>query len=316
MGTGSRPPVHAGHLGEVLSALQSLTTPMHYEGNIIRPPSEAHSIILQVTVGCSHNRCTFCGTYRDVRFRLKEEDPIAADLEFAATHCHRQKRVFLADGDVLVLPQRRLVALFSRVRGKLPWVNRISLYANAKSIRHKSPTELRELKQLGLDRVYLGLESGHDLTLAAIRKGADAGELIAAGRKVREAGLFLSVTVLLGIAGISASGAHAQATGRVLTAIAPSQIGVLTLMLLPNTDLYLQERAGVFKMPSSHMLLEELKIMVQHIELDRVQFQANHASNYLSIDSRLARDKEEILSRIEQALQGRIHLKEESLRAL
>jgi radical SAM superfamily enzyme YgiQ (UPF0313 family) len=289
---------------------------MHYEGNIIRPPSEAHSIILQVTVGCSHNRCTFCGTYRDVRFRLKEVELIAADLEFAATYCQRQKRVFLADGDVLVLPQKRLLALFSQIRGKLPWVNRISLYANAKSIRHKSPAELRELKQLGLDRVYLGLESGHDPTLAAIRKGADSGQMIAAGRKVREAGLFLSVTVLLGIAGISSSSAHAQATGRVLTAMAPSQIGVLTLMLLPNTDLYLQERAGVFKTPSSRMLLEELKLMVQHIGLDRVQFQANHASNYLSIDSRLSRDKEEVLSRIEQALQGRINLKKECLRAL
>jgi radical SAM superfamily enzyme YgiQ (UPF0313 family) len=289
---------------------------MNYEGNLIRPPSEAHSIILQVTVGCSHNRCTFCGTYKDVRFRLKEQHLVAADLEFAATYCRRQSRVFLADGDVLILPQGKLTSLFRRIREKLPWVNRISLYGNARSIRNKSLAELKELKHLGLDRVYLGLESGHDPTLSAIRKGADSSMMIAAGRRVREAGLFLSVTALLGIAGSIDSPAHAEATGRVLTAMAPNQIGVLTLMLLPNTALYLDEVSGVFKLPAPRMLLEELKIMVLHIALERVQFQANHASNYLAINNRLGRDKEEVLARIEQALAGGISLKEERLRAL
>jgi radical SAM superfamily enzyme YgiQ (UPF0313 family) len=289
---------------------------MNYEGNIIRPPSEAHSIILQVTVGCSHNRCTFCGAYKDVCFRLKEEHLVAADIEFAAAYCRRQSRIFLADGDVLSLPQKKLVPLFERIREKLPWVNRISLYGNAKSIRGKSPAELRELKGLGLDRVYLGLESGHDPTLLAIRKGSDSEEMIRAGRRVREAGLFLSVTVLLGIAGAADSLAHAEATGRVLSAMAPNQIGVLTLMLLSNTALYHLEKSGLFEMPSSRMMLEELKTMVQHIDIARVQFQANHASNYLVIDSRLARDKAAILARIEQALRGGISLKEERLRAL
>jgi radical SAM superfamily enzyme YgiQ (UPF0313 family) len=289
---------------------------MHYEGNVIRPPSEANSIILQVTVGCSHNKCTFCGTYKDVRFRLKEEELVAEDLAFAARYCRRQNRVFLADGDVLSLPQHRLLALFAMVRSHLPWVRRISLYGNERSIRGKSERDLQELKAAGLDRVYMGLESGHDPTLAAIRKGADSEALIRAGRKVRAAGLFLSVTVLLGIAGAEDSQVHAAATGRALTAMAPSQIGVLSLMLLPNTELYREAAAGRFELPDSYGLLQELRTMISHIELDRVQLQSNHASNYLALDCRLSRDKEKVLSRINQALDGKIRLKEEHLRAL
>jgi radical SAM superfamily enzyme YgiQ (UPF0313 family) len=289
---------------------------MHYEGNVIRPPSEADSIILQVTVGCSHNKCTFCGAYKDVRFRLKEEEIIEEDLAFAGRYCLRQSRVFLADGDVLSLPQHRLLALFARVRTHLPWVRRISLYGNERSIRGKSEGDLRELKQAGLDRVYMGLESGHDPTLAAIRKGADAGAMVQAGRKVREAGLFLSVTVLLGIGGTEDSLAHAAATGRVLTAMAPSQIGVLSLMLLPNTDLYRAAEAGRFRLPGSRGLLQELRTMIEHIDLDRVQLQSNHASNYLALDCRLSRDKAAVLARLDRALQGEIPLKPEYLRAL
>lgn len=289
---------------------------MHYEGNVIRPPSEANSIILQVTVGCSHNKCTFCGTYKDVRFRLKEKEVVEEDLAFAARYCRRQNRVFLADGDALSLPQHRLLTLFAKVRDHLPWVRRISLYGNERSIRGKSQRDLRELKSAGLDRVYMGLESGHDLTLVAIRKGADSEALIQAGRRVRAAGLFLSVTVLLGIAGTESSQAHAAATGRVLTAMAPNQIGVLSLMLLPNTELYREAAAGRFQLPDPYGLLQELRTMIAHIELNRVQLQSNHASNYLSLDCRLSRDKEKVLAQIDQALDGKIHLKEEHRRAL
>jgi radical SAM superfamily enzyme YgiQ (UPF0313 family) len=171
---------------------------MDYQGkHLIRPPSEADSIILQVTVGCSHNKCTFCGTYKGERFRLKPDEIIEADLQFAARYCRRQHRIFLADGDVLVLPQKKLRQLFLDINEKLPWVNRVSLYGNEKSIRLKSVSELQELKELGLNRVYLGLESGSDPVLAAIIKGADSRAMIEAGRKIRQAGLFLSVTVLL-----------------------------------------------------------------------------------------------------------------------
>lgn len=290
---------------------------MHYEGeHIIRPPSEANSIILQVTVGCSHNRCTFCGTYKAERFRLKGEAIIGEDLAFASRYCKRQSRVFLADGDVLILPQQRLIALLAAIREQLPWVNRVSLYGNAKAIRAKSIAELQELKALGLDRVYMGLETGHDPTLAAIRKGADSAAMSAAGQKVREAGLFLSVTALLGIAGETDSLAHAEATGKVLSAMGPNQVGILTLMLLPNTPLFADEQAGRFRLPSQDGLLRELRVMVQHLNLDRAQLMTNHASNYLPINARLPKDKAAVLATIDQALQGQVRLKPEFLRAL
>ncbi|MCF6290673.1 MAG: radical SAM protein [Desulfobacterales bacterium] len=289
---------------------------MNYEGNVIRPPSEANSIILQVTVGCSHNRCTFCGAYKDVRFRIKSMEEIDADLDFAGRYRGRLKRVFLADGDVLILPQPRLVELLEKIRGKLDWITRIGLYANARSILHKTPAQLDELKKLGLDRVYLGLESGHDPTLKAIRKGVDAKAMIRAGQRVRAAGIFLSVTVLLGIAGRQNSRAHAAASGRVLSAMAPNQIAALTLMLLPNTPLHHQHGTGEFELPDRKNLLAELRELVAHITLDKVQFQANHASNYLPVNARLCRDKETVLSMIDRAIVGEISTVPEYLRAL
>ncbi len=199
---------------------------MHYEGNIIRPPSEANSIILQVSVGCSHNKCTFCGAYKGVRFRIKDSATINEDISFAARYCRQQKRVFIGDGDALIIPTDRLAEIFSSIRENLTWVNRISLYGNAKSILRKDKEELIRLKELGLDRIYMGLESGHNPTLKNIRKGVSAEQMIEAAGKVRDAGLFLSVTVLLGIAGIVDSKIHASESGRVLTEMQPNQISI------------------------------------------------------------------------------------------
>jgi len=289
---------------------------VNYEGNIIRPPSEAHSIILQVSVGCSHNKCTFCGAYKGVRFRIKDAASINDDIAFAARYCQNQKRVFLADGDALIIPTGRLVDIFSSIRQNLPWVKRINLYGNTKSILRKTVGELKRLKELGLDRVYMGLESGHNQTLNNISKGVNAEQMIKAAETVRTAGIFLSVTVLLGIAGRAQSSLHARETGRVLTKMKPNQIAVLTLMVLENTPLYNDIRAGSFQLPDQSMLLEELKMLVESIYLDRVQFQANHASNYLPISGRLAKDKKRILEIIEDGLEGRLHLKAEHRRAL
>ncbi|MFC1844074.1 radical SAM protein [Thermodesulfobacteriota bacterium] len=289
---------------------------MHYEGNIIRPPSEANAIILQVSVGCSHNKCTFCGAYKGVRFRLKDSATINEDITFAARYCKQQKRVFVGDGDALIIPMDRLAEIFSDIRENLPWVNRISLYGNAKSILRKNHTELTRLKKLGLDRIYMGLESGHNATLKNIRKGVNAEQMIEAAGMVREADIFLSVTVLLGIAGIVDSEIHALESGRVLTEMKPNQIAALTLMLLENTPLDEDAASGSFLLPDQKMLLSELRIMVQAINLERVQFQANHASNYLPISGRLQKDKNKILQLIEDALAGRKHLKAEYQRAL
>jgi len=289
---------------------------LHYEGNIIRPPSEANSIILQVSVGCSHNKCTFCGAYKGVRFRIKDDLTINEDIAFAAKYCRQQKRVFIGDGDALIIPTDRLTEIFLSIRENLPWVNRISLYGNAKSILRKNNEELVKLKELGLDRIYMGLESGHAPTLKKIRKGVTAEQMIAAAGMVREAGVFLSVTVLLGIAGINDSEIHASESGRILTEMKPNQIAALTLMLLENTPLHEDAVSGSFHLPDQKMLLAELRTMVNCINLERVQFQANHASNYLPISGRFMKDKKKILQIIEDGLAGRKYLKAESQRGL
>jgi len=289
---------------------------MDYQGNVIRPPSEANSIILQVTVGCSHNRCTFCGAYKGDRFRYKDPATVNADLDYAASHFRRHNRLFLADGDVLITPQHRLLPLLEKIRTKLPSVRRISLYGNCKSIGHKTLDDLLALKALGLDRIYMGLESGDDEILTAICKGSTSEQMITAARKVRESGIFLSTTVLLGIGGVNASSRHAVSTAKVLNQMAPNQIAALTVMPIPGTSLHDDMLHGRFHMLDEFGILQELKTLVQHIELDKVQFQANHASNFLPLDCRLSRDKVATLSRIDQALTGNIPLMPDYMRGL
>lgn len=289
---------------------------MHYQGNIFRPPSEANSILLQVTTGCSHNKCTFCGMYKGSRFSIKDQAIIEADIEFASQHCQRQDRLFLCDGDALIIPQKRLVGILRQIRGKLPWLKRIATYANTKGIDRKSPAELHELRDLGLTLAYMGLESGDDTTLTKISKGADAQRMIAMGRKIRAAGIKLSVTVLLGIAGKERSAIHARETGRVLTAIDPEYVGALSLMLTPETPLHQAWQAGEFQLPRAVEMLEELRLMLAETNLTDGYFHANHASNYLPIKARLPSDKAATLHLIDSALQGKISLKPEYMRGL
>ncbi len=289
---------------------------MHYEGNIIRPPSEANSILLQVTVGCSRNRCTFCGSYRGERFRIKPEEIVREDIAFAASHCRRQRRLFLCDGDALVIPQPRLVAILREVRTQLPWVTRIGSYANARSIGLKSDGELRELRELGLGILYMGLESGDDETLKAIRKGADAATQTAMGRKAIAAGMKLSVTVILGIAGRSRSAVHARETAAVLSAIDPDYVGALSLMLIPGTPLYEDWRAGSFEMLEPDEMLAELRTLIAETRLSQGLFHANHASNYLPIKARLPKDRDAVVALIDRALAGGVALRPEFMRGL
>ena len=289
---------------------------MHYEGNIIRPPSEANSILLQVTVGCSRNKCTFCGSYQGERFKIKPDNIIMEDILFASKYCKNQRRVFLCDGDALIIPQKRLMSILTAIEEHLPWVTRVGVYANAKSIRMKSPEELKQLKEHKLGIAYMGLETGDDITLKEINKGADSAEMIRMGKKIREAGIKLSVTVILGIAGKERSDIHAMETGRVLSAIDPEYIGALSLMLIPGTPLYNDYKTGKFPLLSPEEMLRELRTMFAETNLSQGLFHANHASNYLPIKARMPKDKEKTLALIDEALAGRIRLKPEWLRGL
>ena len=289
---------------------------MHYEGNIIRPPSEANSILLQVTVGCSRNKCTFCGTYKGERFRIKPDSVIMQDIAFAARYCTRQRRVFLCDGDALIIPQKRLLKVLEEIEKHLPWVTRVGLYANAKALDMKTADELKELKAHGVGIAYLGLETGDDVTLKKINKGATAAHMIEMGRKAKLAGFKLSITVLLGIAGPERSQIHARETGRVLSAIDPDYVGALSLMLIPETPLFEAYESGTFQLIEPQQMLAELRTMFASTNLTRGLFHANHASNYLPIRARLPKEKASTLQLIDAALEGKVPLKPEYLRAL
>lgn len=289
---------------------------MEYEGMVIRPPSEARSLILQATFGCSHNRCTFCPTYKGTRFRIKDEDRLFAEIdEMAALRPWR--RVFLADGDALIIPQARLVRILEKLRGTIRGLERIGIYGNAKSVEKKSVEELRELRRLGLGIVYFGLESGDDDTLAFIGKGKTAAEMIAAGRRVKESGIELSITVLLGIAG-ARSREHAIRTGQVLTAIDPDYVGALTVMVVPNTPLWDLQESGAWTLPDEFTSLEELALMLAHTEMTRGLFMSNHASNYLPMRIAMPHEKEAALAELRDVLarRDRSVLKPEWWRAL
>ncbi len=291
---------------------------MHYEGNCIRPPSEAYSILLQVTLGCSHNKCTFCGTYTDKRFTIKDDKIILSDILFASKYMKRQDRVFLMDGDALIIPQKRLMWILDRIREHLPWVKRVGAYGNAKGIKMKSADELKALRENGLGILYMGVETGDDELLKKIRKGSTAQHLINMGRKVREAGIKLSVTVLLGIAGNDPelSRRHARATGEVLSAMDPNYVGALTVMLIPGTPLYDEYKRGEFQLLNERETLVELREMIASTNLSRGMFFSNHASNYLPIKARLPKGKDVALAQIDSALAGNIDLRPEWSRAL
>lgn len=288
-----------------------------YVGHLMRPPSEHDSILIQATIGCSHNKCTFCGAYRDKRlFGIKDESILLKDIEYASRRCRHMTRVFLMDGDAMIIPQKRLVWTLERIRETLPWVTRVGLYANAKSLKMKSDEDLRRLRELGLGIAYLGVESGDDETLRRINKGADSATLIEQGKRLEAAGIAASITVLLGIAGPERSMEHARATGRVLSAMDPSYVGALSVMVDPGTPLAEEMRRGDFVLPGPEGILRELREMVEHTDLSKGLFMSNHASNYLPLRIAYPGGKEGALRSIDAALDGKINLRPDWYRAL
>lgn len=238
-----------------------------------------------------------------------------SDILFAQRNCRNLDRVFLADGDVLTLPQKRLVFLLKTIRHYLPWIKRISLYGTARSVRHKSTADLKELKGLGLDRVYMGLESGCPDILRRVKKRDTPEDMVKSAQKVRDARLFLSVTVLLGLGGTTFSSQHIARTAQVLNLMQPRQIAALTLILLPNTQLGADSAEGLFSLPDPQGLLQELNQLIAQLDC-RTQFHANHASTYLPLSGRLPKDREHMLEILKLAMSGDIDLVAEQRRAL
>ena len=289
---------------------------LDHQGYCIRPPSEAYSILLQATLGCSHNKCTFCEAYKGKRFAIKDQAILERDLAFASQYCRRQNRVFIMDGDALVMPMRNWEWLLTNIAEKLPWVERISCYANAKSSAQKSDADLARLRELGLSMVYYGVESGHPDVLERVRKGADPEKLAREGQRLKKAGFIVSATVIVGLAGPEQSLEHAKATGELLTEMDPDYVGALTIMVRPGAPLYDVWQSGEFIVPDTDALLAELGVLFSHTRLSNGMFTANHASNYLPIKARLPEDRDKTLALIRQALDGKVRLREEWMRGL
>lgn len=290
---------------------------MRYEGSIYRPPSEAGSLILQVTIGCAHNRCTFCSMYKDKNFRIRPLAEVLEDLEAARSQYRRIEKVFLADGDALVLPNASLLAVLGRIRGLFPECRRVGIYGSPGDVLRKTPAELQELRDAGLGIVYIGAESGSDRILEAIRKGATAAELVDAVRRLEDNGLPASVTFISGLGGQDHWEEHAIEIGRMISRMSPSYVGLLTLMVEPGTQLYDDVRSGRFQLLDPMQVLAETALLLQNTEVaSRCVFRSNHASNYLSLKGDLPRDKAVLLAQIDQAMAGQALLKDERFRML
>lgn len=274
---------------------------MDYVGSLFRPPSEAESLLVQVAIGCSHNRCTFCAMYRDKTFRPKPWERIRADLDEGLAQPY-YRRLFLMDGDALILSTERLLQILTYIREHGPHIERVSLYGDARGINHKSHEELVELRKAGLGMVYHGMESGSEEVLRRLQKGASAAAQIEAAQKLKAAGIRYSAIVLLGAGGVELSTDHAKATAAALSAADPDYIGALMLMLVPGTPLFEDEQAGRFILPDSWGLLEELHTLLAEMRVTNARFSANHASNVLPLTGQLPKDQERLCAQVADTL--------------
>lgn len=296
---------------------------LDHVGMIFRPPSEAQSLLLQVTVGCSHNACTYCAMYHgpEQGFRIKPWATVQQDIEEAGRLARTGlpiRRVFLCDGDALILPTAQLLRVLDHLHQHLPDLRRVGIYGDARSILRKTPTELATLREHGLGIVYHGAESGDDTVLARVRKGSTAAEAVQASRQLKEAGIRHSVMVMLGLGGREGSRAHAEKTAQLLTDMDPPFVGALTTTLVPGTPLQREAEAGAFQLPDPWGMLEELRVIVRDSAFSRCRFHSNHASNYLPLSLNLPADRDRALAALDQVLDRRDRgdLKPEFLRGL
>lgn len=275
---------------------------MMYDYPLYRPPSEAKSLILQATLGCSHNRCTFCDMYRSKSFRLRPEEVVIGELKELAAIEPRARRLFIADGDALVLPMDRWRNLLEVAYRELPHLQRVSAYGSPRSIGGKTPGELEELRTRGLQMIYMGVETGDEQLLAEIEKGCGRDELLKAGRKVMDAGMDLSVTLIAGLGGKERWREHAVATGRFLAELSATYTGVLSLVLTPGTPLSDRVAKGTFTPLDGRETLEEVRLMLDSATGAETIFRMNHASNDLLLKGTLPGEREQLLRAIDRTL--------------
>ena len=289
---------------------------MYYDMPLYRPPSEAYSLIFQVTLGCSHNRCAFCTMYRQKKFRIRPWEELRADILEAVISYRRTPRIFLADGDALVIDTDYMIRILGFLYENFPSLERVTAYANPSNLLEKSAEDLQRIQKAGLQMLYFGIETGDDDLLVRIRKGATAHELITSAKKAIDAGFILSATIILGLAGKKGSERHAIETARVCSAINPQYLSALTLMLEDNNRYFSRCLGKDWEMMNKLEILNELRTMIEHFNLDNCIFRSNHASNYLPIKATLNQDKGKLLQEIDDALKNPAQLRPEAMRAL
>ncbi len=287
-----------------------------YDMPLYRPPSEANSLIIQATLGCSHNKCSFCSMYKGKKFTIKPLEQIKEEiLEFRKIYTYVQ-RIFIADGDALIIPMNDLRELLKFIKNTFKECTRVTMYASPKSIRLKTIDELRELKNLGLEMVYMGIESGSEEILKDINKGATRDEIIQAGKKIKESDIKLSATIISGIGGKEKTNLHAKDTGSIISIIKPNYVGVLSLMIEKNTEIEEKVKNGELEILSSFEILKEIKEILKNINTDeKIIFRSNHASNYVSLKGNLPIDKDRLIKDIDWCIENS-YIKNENNRSL
>lgn len=275
---------------------------MEYIGDVYRPPSEASSFILQITIGCSHNQCTFCHMYKKDKFRIKTYEEIVEDILSLPDYIFNVRRIFLADGDALIMPTEELIKVLRLLKQHFPRAERIGIYASPRSIFLKTVDELKLLKKEGLGIVYLGVESGSGNILLSVHKGVTQDKMIECGRRIKESGLTLSVTLINGLGGVERSEEHAVESAKVMNAVQPDYIGLLSLMLTPGSSIKKDVDEGRLTLLSPKELLNETKLFIESCDLENSIFRSNHASNYIPLGGVLNKDREKIINQIEQSL--------------
>jgi radical SAM superfamily enzyme YgiQ (UPF0313 family) len=275
---------------------------MGYEGNIYRPPSEAQSFVLQCTVGCSHNACTFCGMFKDKKFRVKELDEILGDIDEASSYMPGLREVFLADGDAIAMPQETLLAILDHLKKRFPNLESVATYAGPRSTLAKTPEELKILRDAGLTRAYLGVESGDDKVLRDTCKGVNAEQMERAGRNLVEAGIELCAIILIGLAGTERSLENARASARIANAIKPAALAAMTYTPIPGTRMYRQIENGEFHPLDNKGVLVETRELASLLDVDRLVFTSNHVSNPVAANCVLPDDREALLDALDDAI--------------
>lgn len=290
---------------------------MRYEGDIYRPPSEAYSLLIQVTIGCSHNKCTFCSMFKDKRFRVRPVEEVLEDLETARSTYRRVERIFLCDGDALCLSTEKLLVILRRIRALFPECRRVSVYGSARDVLRKTSEELAILRDAGVGMIYLGAESGSQAVLDAVHKGVTCAQMVDAVHRIEAAGIPASVTFISGLAGKEGWETHAVETGRMISEMNASYVGLLTLMLDRRAPITGQIERGELTLLTGEEVVAETYLLLKHAHPTRsCVFRSNHASNYVSLRGNLPEDQPRMLAQLERAMQDTGLLKDERFRML